>query len=206
MNGLLKAALGLLVVASVIALITLFSGNRPVGSENLVGRPAPAFAAPLASGSASGDSNVYTEAQARAADSVAACDVRMPGVFNSCRDLKGTAILSFWNTTKPECVAQVDRLDGWAEEHENVAVAAVAFDQSEAEVRKKVKQEGWSLAVPIDRDGATAGFWAVAGCPTTFLIRNGEVKSVKLGELSEDALSQLTAGVSSTVTSGGSTD
>jgi hypothetical protein len=194
LNGLLKAALGLLAIGSVIALVTLLSGDRPIGSENLENRPAPDFAAPLASGSASGDSNVYTEAQARAADSVAACDVKMPGVFNSCRDLTGTAILNFWNTTKPECVAQVDTLDDWAADHEDVNVAAVAFDQHEDDVRELARSKRWTIDVPIDRDGATAGLWAVAGCPSTFFIRNGVVKTVKLGVLNSADIDRLVAG------------
>lgn len=190
MNTFWKALIGLLTIGVVISLVTLWGGSRPIGSENLVGLPLPDFAAPLASGTQDADSNIYTREQAKAADSVAACDVDLPGVFNSCRDLRGDAILSFWNTTKPECVKQIETIDEFAAKHEDVNTAAVAFDESAEEVREFLRGRGWSIPVPIDRDGATAGLYAVAGCPSTFFVKDGKVTGVKLGSLTTAQLEQ----------------
>lgn len=197
MNTFWRVLLALLLIGAVVSLVTLFHGDRPVGSENLVGEALPDFAAPLASGTQEADSNVYTPAQAKAAKSTAACDVTLPGAFNSCRDLRGHAVLTFWNSTKGECAAQVSTLDAYARAHPKVSAAALAFDQSEGDVRKFVAASGWKLPVPIDRDGAVAGLYAVAGCPTTFFADNGAITGVKLGVLSQKQIGQglkLTAG------------
>ncbi len=190
MNTFWRAFIGLLAIGVVVSLVALLDNSRPIGSENLVGKPLPDFAAPLASGTQEGDANIYTPAQAKAAKSVAACDVDLAEVFVSCRDLKGEAVVTFWNTTKPECVKQVDVLDNFARENKQVDTAAVAFDQAESTVRKYTEGVDWSIPVPIDRDGATAGLYAVAGCPSTFFIRDGEITGVKLGTLSGAEIAQ----------------
>ncbi|MFT4048737.1 MAG: hypothetical protein QM648_02760 [Solirubrobacterales bacterium] len=185
-----RVFLGLLVIGIIVSLVTLFHGNRPVGSENLVGHALPDFAAPLASGTQNADSNIYTPAQAKAVHSTAACDVDLPGVFNSCRDLKGHAVLVFWNSTKSECVGQVDTLDAFSKANPDVSVAALAFDQSEGKVRSVASERGWKLPVPIDRDGAVAGLYAVAGCPTVYFSDRGTITGVKLGVLTQQQLEQ----------------
>lgn len=200
MKTLIRAVLGLLVIGVIVSLVTLYHGDEPVGSENVVGRDLPDFAAPLASGTQNADSNVYTPQQAEAARSIAACDVKVPGAFNSCRDLAGRAVLAFWNTTKPECARYAETLDRFAGEHQDVKVAAVAFDESEQAVREFVAAKSWTLPVPIDRDGAVATLYAVAGCPTTFFAESGKVTAVKLGVLSAQ---QLARGAGVGASSGG---
>jgi hypothetical protein len=195
MNTFWKVFTGLLTIGVIVSLVTLFSGSQPVGAENLIGRELPGFAAPLASGTQTGDANVYTEAQAKSLKSTAACDVNLPGVFNSCRDLKGDAILAFWNTTKRECVNDVATLDAFARRNKDVSVAAVAFEQTEASARAMVQKRGFKLPVPIDRDGAVAALYSVAGCPTTFFAHDGELTGVILGVLSAP---QLTRGLGAT--------
>jgi hypothetical protein len=185
-----RVTVGVLAVAVIVSLVMLLGGNRPIGSENLVNRPLPDFAAPLASGSRSGDSNIYTAEEARAAGSRAACEVKLPGVFNSCRDLGEKAIVTFWNSTKPECVAHVETLDRFVRTQEGLSSAAVAFDEPEREVRVFLRTRNWRLAVPIDRDGAAAGRYAVAVCPTTFFVRGGRVVVVKLGRLTGEQFKQ----------------
>lgn len=190
MNAFWKVFIALLAIGIFVSLWTLFNGSRPVGSENLVGKPLPDFAAPLASGTQNADANVYTPAQAKALKSTAACDVNIPGAFNSCRDLKGDAVLTFWNTTKSECVRDVATLNDFAESHPDTNVVAVAFDQKESEVRKFMKTKDWKLPVAIDRDGAVAALYSVAGCPSTYFVHDGEITGVKLGVLSAAQLTQ----------------
>jgi hypothetical protein len=190
MNTFWKVVLAVLAIGVLVSLFTLFNGSRPVGSENLIGKPLPGFAAPLASSTQNGDSNVYTEAQAKAVKSTAACDVNLPGVFNSCEDLKGQAIVTFWNTTKSECVTDVATLNDFAADHPDVNVVAVSFDQTESTVRSFVGPKGWKIPIAIDRDGAVAALYSVAGCPSTFFARDGEITGVKLGVLSAAQLAQ----------------
>jgi peroxiredoxin len=200
MNTFWKVFLGLLTIGVIVSLVTLFNGSQPVGSENLVGLPLPDFAAPLASGTLNGDANVYTPAQAKAAKSTAACDVDLPGSFNSCDDLKGESIVAFWNSTKSECTKQISVLNDFVAEHKNVSAVAVAFDQSESAVREFVVKQNWKVPVAIDRDGAVAALYAVAGCPSIFFSENGTITGVKLGTQTS---AQLEAGVRTS--SGGAT-
>lgn len=183
MTAFWKAVIALLVIGVAISLVTLFLGSRPVGSENLIGKPLPDFAAPLASGTQNADANIYTAPQAEQLKSTAACDVELPGVFNSCRDLAGSSILMFWNTSKEECAQNVSTLDDFAAANPKVNVVAVAFDQSEEVVRKFVGGQDWKIPVAIDRDGAVAGLYSVAGCPSTYFAQDGEITEVKLGVL-----------------------
>lgn len=190
MNTFWKVVVALLAIGVVVSLYTLFAGSRPIGSENLIGRPLPDFAAPLAAGTQNADANIYTAAQAKAVKSTAACDVDLPGAFNSCDDLTGGAIVKFWNTTKGECAGDVNTLDEFARANPDVNAVAVAFDQTEPTVREFVGTRDWKIAVAIDRDGAVAGLYSVAGCPTTYFARDGEITGVMLGVLSAAQLKQ----------------
>lgn len=186
-----QVAVGLLVVAVVVSLISLYGDSRPVGSENLVGRALPAFAAPLATGRLTGDANVYTPSQARAAHSTAACDVRLPGAFNSCDELGGAAIVTFINTTRSACTRYVQTLERFVRDNPAVNAVVVTFDETEANVRAFVRRSGWRLPVAIDRDGAVAALYAVAGCPTTFFAADGRVTGVELGVLDAAQLAKM---------------
>ena len=190
MNSFWKIVIGLLAIGVIVSLVTLFHGSRPVGSENLEGLTLPDFAAPLASGDQNADANVYTAKQAQAAHTTAACDVQLEGAFNSCRDLTGHAIVAFWNSTKSECAADIATLNRFAKANPDVNVVAVAFDQSEQQVRDYVAGTDWTIPVAIDRDGAVAALYAVAGCPSTFFAVDGKVTRVKLGTLSAAQLEQ----------------
>src|SRR5689334_20735400 len=115
-----KVFIAVLAIAIFVSLMTLFHGSKPVGSENLIGRPLPDFAAPLANSDLDGDSNIFTPQTAKAAHSTAACDVKLAGSVTSCKALSGDAVLLFWNSTKSECVKQVSTLNAWAMKHPKV--------------------------------------------------------------------------------------
>lgn len=181
MSTLWKGITALLVIAVLVSLATLYGGSKPVGSENLIDRPLPAFAAPLAEGELDGDANVYTAAQAEAEDATAACDVALADSFNSCKELPGDAIVVFWNSTKPECVEQVDRLEAAAMRKSDLSVVAVAFENDKAAAAAAQRQNGWKIPVAVDRDGAVASLYAVTGCPSVFWATDQETTAVKLG-------------------------
>lgn len=183
-----KIVIALLAIGVVVSLVTLFNGNRPVGSENLIGRALPDFAAPLATSSLQGDSNIYTPQAAKAAHATAACDVKLAGAINSCNALPGDAVLLFFNSGKGECVNQVSTLDKWARAHPKVHTMALAFDDNKTNTAAAVRAHGWKLPVAVDRDGAVASLYSVAGCPTTFFARDGQITAVKLAVLSPAGL------------------
>jgi hypothetical protein len=185
-----KVVIALIVIGAVVSLVTLFSGSRPVGSENLVGKPLPDFAAPLAGSGIELDSNIYTPAQAKANRAKPACAVVSRGSFNSCKGLKGLAILVFWNSHKADCVRQVDELQKVLARRPRVNAVAVAFENNIDDVTAAASQHHWKLPVAVDRDGAVSSLYAVTGCPSVFFIRDGEIRGVKLGLQSAVELSR----------------
>lgn len=188
MSTLWKGVTALLALAILVSLATLYGGSKPIGSENLVGKPLPAFAAPLAEGELDGDANIFTEPQAEAEDATAACDVSLEGSFNSCKQLKGESIIVFWNTTKPECVTQVDRLQEAAAQKPDLSVVAVAFEDTKSEAAAAQSQNRWTIPIAVDRDGAVASLYAVTGCPSVFWAKDQETTVVKLGIQTVDQL------------------
>lgn len=198
MSTLWKGITALLVIAVLVSLATLYGGSKPVGSENLIDRPLPAFATPLATGELDGDANVFTAAQAEAEDATAACDVQLEGSFNSCTELPGDAIIVFWNSTKPECVEQVDRLEVAAKRKSDLSVVAVAFENDKAEAAQAQQQNGWKIPVAVDRDGAVASLYAVTGCPSVFWASDQETTAVKLGLHTVEQLLQPFTGATGT--------
>ena len=176
-----KGLMALLVIAVIISLVTLFSGKKPIGSEHLIGKRLPDFAAPLAGSGIDGGANVYTPAQAKANDATAACDVQIAGSMNSCDDLKGAAVVLFWNADKKECVEQVDRLQAVLRNQKQVNSVAVAFGNSMGAATAAKNKHGWKLPVAVDDDGALAALYSVAGCPSTFFAKDGVIRGVKLG-------------------------
>lgn len=183
--------LGGLAIAAVVSLVMLFSGRGPVGSENLLGKSLPDFAAPLATSDLDGDSNIYTPEQAEVADVTAACDVKVEGSVTSCKALTGEALLVFFNSTREECVEQVQTLDAYAAENPRANVLAVAFEEEKQPVADLVEDRGWNIPVAVDRDGALASLYSVTGCPTLFAATNGEITAVKLGVQDESALKAM---------------
>lgn len=188
-----RVVIALLAIAAVVSLVMLLGGSRPVGSENLVGRDLPDFAAPLLASTSDADANIYTREQARTAKQTAACDVDLPQIINSCRDLRGRAVLVFFNPQHRNCLEQVTRVDRVLRKNTDVNAVAIAFDTPRTPARRAAATAGWKLPVALDRDGALAGLYAVAGCPTTFFSDDGVVREVRLGLLSDEQLGRRLA-------------
>lgn len=188
--------LGVVLVLGIgYSLVQLGDDARPVGSENLIGQPLPEFAAPLASSGIVADSNITSRAVAEQGGGKAACDVKLPGAFVSCRDLTGDSVVVFWSLDKPACVDQVDELQRAFGDDDAVSVAAVAFDHELEDVARVAGERGWTIPVPVDRDGAASVLYSVAGCPSIYFARDGEVTGVRLATLDAAELrSELEAG------------
>jgi hypothetical protein len=185
------AITAILVVAVVVSLAMLFSGNKPIGSEHLIGMDLPAFAAPLAIGPLDGDANVYTDEQAAQNKATAACDVKLPGAFNSCTELKGDSLIAFMNTRKDVCLKQIDTVNQVAAKNPDLSVVAVNFNQSKQTVASTVKERGWKIPVAVDDDGVVAALYSVAGCPSLYFAHDGKITRVKLGIQSPQQLQTL---------------
>jgi hypothetical protein len=179
----------LLAIGVIVGLVTLFHGKRPIGSENLIGKQLPDFAVPLAGSGIDGDANIYTPQEATANKATAACNVRIKGSINSCDGLKGAAVLLFWNSSKTECVKQVDQLQAALAKHPKVNALAVASSDSMQTVTEWQKNKHWKLPIAVDPDGAASTLYSAPGCPSIFFAQDGKITGVKLGLQSSAQLS-----------------
>jgi hypothetical protein len=171
------------VVLCYIALNTL--GTDAPGSKGLqAGEKLPPFAVPLATapGPSYTDANVATKpGQGNAHHR--ACDVRGPGVLNSCElAARGPVALAFFATKDKRCTRQVDVLDRLAPRFPGVSFAAIAIKATRPQTAAVVRAHRWRLPVGFDHDAAVTNLYAVAICPlVTFADRGGTVTGSTLG-------------------------
>ncbi|MEA2252339.1 MAG: hypothetical protein QOG70_2581, partial [Solirubrobacteraceae bacterium] len=186
--GWFVGAVALLLLAYV-SLNTLRSA--PVGSRGLaVDQRVPPFAAPLALGRLQGDVNVARRPGQGAAGERPACQVRGPGILNSCQLAEGGPfVLAFLATRGARCTRELDRLEQARRRHPDVQVAAVAIRGDRGELRTLVRSHGWRFPVAWDHDGILANLFGVAVCPQlTYALPGGAVQATTVGELREGEL------------------
>jgi thiol-disulfide isomerase/thioredoxin len=176
------------VAVVVIAYVTLNSlRTEGPGSRGLAdGGTLPGFAVPLAESDLEGDANVSDRA----------CDVRGPDVLNVCElTERGPLVLGFFAEPSDRCDDEIDVLDRLSRRFPDVRFAAVAIRGDRDDLRRRVRERGWTLPVGHDRDGAVANAYAIAICPTITLARDGRVVRTLLGSQSErrlaDAVKEL---------------
>ncbi len=181
-------------VAVVIALtyITLNTlRTEAPGSRGVkVGEPMPPFAAPLATSKLEGDANLATGKGQGQQGERPACEVRGPDVVNSCRLAeRGPVVLAFVAERSESCDRQIDALQDARADFPDVSFAAVAIRGDREELRRTIRERGWTLPVAFDRDGGVANAYAVAICPTiTFAFKGGKVQGTSLSLLEGAAL------------------
>ena len=185
MNRAGSLLLAILLLAGAYSLLHLLTTERPIGSERLVGRALPHFAAPLATGTFDNDANVT---QRDGQGGTPACDVRLTGVFNVCDVGSRPLAIIFWSDEGVVCERQVDRLDMATRDLPALRTVAIAMRMSRADAARIARAHHWRLPAAIDRDGALTALYKVGGCPTTFFARGGVIQRVRLGVMSDDRL------------------
>jgi hypothetical protein len=177
------------VALAYITLNTLRSDGN--GSRGLrVGDRVPPFAAPLATGRVQGDVNIALRAGQGSAGAMPACQVRGPGILNSCElARRGPFALAFVATRGGQCTRELDRLQRVGARHPGVQLAAISIRGDRDELRTLVRRHRWRLPVAWDHDGILANLFAVAVCPqVTYALPGGSVQSTSLGELRDAQL------------------
>jgi peroxiredoxin len=155
----------------------------------------PAFAAPLATSNIDGDANVR---QSRSqgndqAGKVPACRVISRDVLNSCQLRERPSVITFLVTKGADCEPQVDRVERMKSEFPNVDFAVVVSGDGRKDVGQIAKNRRWTQPVGVDRDGAVVNLYGIGVCPSTvFSYAGGEVRTTKLGNLTEDELRAAT--------------
>jgi hypothetical protein len=178
------------VVLAYITLNTLRTeGPNPRGLEP--GTRLPPFAMPLATSESDADANIATRPDSGPDGARPACTVRGPEILNVCELAeRGPVVLAFVVTGAGDCARQLDTLDRVAPRFPGVAFAAVAVREDHDDLRREVRERGWTVPVGYDHDGAVANLYGVgAVCPLlTFADREGRVAGTELGLQNEREL------------------
>lgn len=160
------------------------------------GRPLPPFAVPLALSDLEGDANIAREQGGGQAGKVPACEVRGSRILNICAlEEKGPVVLAFFATRGGgECVRQLDRMERARRRFPAVGFAAVAIRGDRGDVRRLVRDHGWSFPVGFDRDGLVSTIYEIRACPTTtFATKGGIVSFTHIGKLDDAGLGRAVA-------------
>lgn len=200
---LLVTAIPLVALVGLLAWVGINSLKTDAGSSRgpRAGTQMPPFAAPLAVSGPDSDVNVATRSGEGAAGSRPACDVRGPGILNSC-DLvaRRPVALSFVAAGDRRCADGFDSLAA-AARGTGVTPAAVIVRGTRSSARQMAAGRGWTGPVGWDRDGVLANLYGVAVCPqVVYLRRGGVVEQVRLGSASRQ---QLRADLAALARSGG---
>jgi peroxiredoxin len=176
--------------------VLLLTTSLPNSGEGLrgpdVGRVAPDFAAPSATGNAADDDDANVRQRTggnAAAGPVPACEVVSEEVVNVCELRRKPLVMTFLVTRGADCEPQIDRVERIRAEFPQVEFAAVVSGNGREEVEQIVRRRDWRLPVAVDHDGAVVNLYGVGVCPTTvFSAPGGKVRRVELGNLTEDQL------------------
>ncbi len=165
----------------------LFAGYNALSSDSpgptglQSGRRLPAFAAPSATGSLEGDSNV---------DPKKACKVQVRDAIRICDYFDRPLVVVAWfSKCGGHCQPVLDSVERIRGRFPGVAFVGVDIRNSLGEARDSVEENGWGFPMAVDRDGAVGLLYSVGVGPTTFFAYRGGVLAAKaLGELTEEEL------------------
>jgi cytochrome c biogenesis protein CcmG/thiol:disulfide interchange protein DsbE len=102
-------------------------------------------------------------------------------------------VLNFWATWCPPCRAELPELKSASERYAGqVAVIGVNQAETAATVAKSAPELGLTFPIPLDQSGAVSRLYGVRSLPTTFFIdRDGVIRQIQSGPLTEAVLAQL---------------
>jgi hypothetical protein len=198
----LAVGLIFLVLIGVATLHTLSGG----GGEDTLGLdrqparwPLPEFAVPAASGSLEGDANIYQDDCGSSSlpcsedpPRVPACQISTPGAIRVCDLFDRPLVISFWFGKESRCERQQGVVSAVAARYRGT-VNFLSLDvlDSRESVGELVREQGWTMPVGFDRDGAVAALFRIGLCPTfAYAYPGGTLQSASIGELGVGGLSQ----------------
>ena len=189
-----------LVLIAVVTVNTL-SGDGDSGTLGLDRQearwPLPEFAVPAAASRLEGDANVAQDDCALAAVPCpedarrrSACQIATPGAIRVCDLFDRPLVISFWFAKGGNCVAQQDVVEAAFRRYRGrVNFLSLDIRDDRDKVRELVREQGWTMPVGYDRDGAVAGLYRVGGCPTfAYVYPGGTLQGASIGDLSETQL------------------
>lgn len=104
-------------------------------------------------------------------------------------------VLNFWFTTCGPCRAEIPELSKWSAEHPDIPLYGISVDANMPTPKLKAisKKFGITYKVLHDMNSDVARKYNVNVFPTTFVLKNGEIASVRIGALDRHGLDALVA-------------
>ena len=190
--------LALIAVATIHSL-TGGSAEDTLGLDKQPARwPLPEFAVPAASGKLEGDANIYQDDCGSSSlpcsedpPRVPACQITVPGAIRVCDLFDRPLVISFWFGTENRCERQQSVVSAVAARYRGrVNFLSLDVLDSRESAGELVREQGWTMPVGFDRDGAVAALYRIALCPTfAYAYPGGTLQSASIGELGVGGLS-----------------
>jgi thiol-disulfide isomerase/thioredoxin len=184
------AFLVLIVVATLNTIRTQSGGTLGVNDEDS-GIPLSQFAVPSArTGPFNKDANIYQDDCSTSqnpcpsdAQRTPACEIPTKGAIRVCDLFDRPLVLSFWFTRGADCLPTQDELNRLARKYRGqINVLSINVRDEPADVHAIAEQNGWTMPVGYDRDGAVSDLYRVGGCPTVaFAYPGGILAFAKAG-------------------------
>jgi hypothetical protein len=174
-----------------ILIVVVGVNSLPNAGEGLKGpRPGtlmPAFAAPLATGTADADVNI--KANKKQPGKTLACAVHVRSALNGCDLRRSPSVLVFAGTRGANCLPGFDRVERVRADFPRVRFAGILIRMGRSDAAKTIRGRGWRFPIAFDRDGQLTNVYGIGVCPATvFAKKGGRVVTTKLGTLTDAQL------------------
>jgi cytochrome c biogenesis protein CcmG, thiol:disulfide interchange protein DsbE len=107
----------------------------------------------------------------------------------------GVAVLNFWFTSCGPCRHEIPEIASFHTAHPDVPVYGISVDRGmpTSQLAVRSKKLGINYSVLHDSDGAVAHAYGVTLFPTTFILNDGEIIDVRMGEVDRAGLERMVA-------------
>jgi thiol-disulfide isomerase/thioredoxin len=184
------AFIAVIVVATLNTLRTDSGGILGTDNGELRGKRLPEFAVPTIPGP-DADANVTQDDCAVAEDPcppdeqrTTACQITAAHAIRICDLFDKPLVISFWFTNPGGCPATQDSVNAVAQRFRGrVNFLSIAIRGDAGEIQEIAREQGWTIRLGWDRDGAVANLYRVGVCPTVaFAFPGGTFAGAEIGE------------------------
>jgi hypothetical protein len=193
---------GLLFLAVIaVATINTLEGGGPgetLGLDQLPARwPLPEFAVPAGASQLEGDANVAQDdcetsslPCPESSQRTPACQIDTAGAIRVCDLFDKPLVISFWFSKGDGCVNQQDVVEQVFRRYRGrVGFLSLDIRDDRDTLRDLIRQQGWTMPVGYDRDGAVGSLYGVGGCPTiAYVYPGGTLQGATIGDLTASQL------------------